>query len=60
MNFFMGHDFYKVVASRCGVSYLTKRLNQVLINHIQVTLPDIKLKVSNQLDKYSRELMTYG
>lgn len=34
MNFFMSHDFYKVVASRCGVAYLTKRLNQVLINHI--------------------------
>jgi dynamin 1-like protein len=46
MNYFIGHEFYKVVASRCGVQYLTKRLNQVLINHIQVTLPDIKIKVA--------------
>jgi hypothetical protein len=27
MTYFIGHDFYKVVASRCGVQYLTKRLN---------------------------------
>jgi len=45
INYFAGHQFYKGVASRCGVQYLTRRLNQVLINHIQVTLPDIKHKI---------------
>lgn len=27
MNYFIGHEFYKSVASRCGIQYLTKRLN---------------------------------
>lgn len=60
MMFFAGHEFFKVFSQRTGVAYLTKRLNQVLINHIQTTLPDIKMKVSTLLDKFNRELVTYG
>lgn len=60
MNFFMAHDYYKPLASRCGIYYLSKKLNQVLINHIQTTLPDLKARVAQHLDKYSRELILYG
>jgi replication fork clamp-binding protein CrfC len=60
MNFFLTHEWYKPMASRLGVQYLTRRLNQVLINHIQVTLPDIKMKIQSQLDKFQKELITYG
>lgn len=59
-NFFFTHEHYKPFANRCGVTYLTRRLNQVLINHIQMTLPDLKMKVQSQLDKFQKELMSYG
>lgn len=60
LMFFNTHEYFKPYANRCGVQYLTRRLNQVLINHIQQTLPDLKLRVNQQLDKYTKELITYG
>lgn len=59
-EFFRTHDYYKPLAAQSGAKYLARRLNQVLINHIQIVLPDLKMKVHLQLDKYSRELASYG
>lgn len=59
-NFFKSHEYFAPIAQFSGVNYLARRLNQVLINHIQNVLPDLKMKVQMQLDKYGRELSSYG
>lgn len=59
-DFFRKHDYFAPLAARSGVAFLARRLNQVLINHIQNVLPDLKMRVSLQLDKFTKELAGYG
>ncbi|EJD53005.1 hypothetical protein AURDEDRAFT_133839 [Auricularia subglabra TFB-10046 SS5] len=59
-NFFESHPAYKSKAQYCGTPYLARRLNQILMHHIKATLPDIKARIAQQLQRYNAELQTLG
>eukprot|EP00768_Dysnectes_brevis_P008779 gnl/Dysnectes_brevis/821_a906_3671.p1 GENE.gnl/Dysnectes_brevis/821_a906_3671~~gnl/Dysnectes_brevis/821_a906_3671.p1 ORF type:complete len:717 (+),score=271.75 gnl/Dysnectes_brevis/821_a906_3671:39-2153(+) len=59
-KFFKSSPFFRDIAHRQGVRVLTRRLNQILISHIQATLPDLRARCSDQLSKYVKELRGYG
>ena len=59
-DFFENHSSYRSKASYCGTPYLTRRLNTILMHHIKTTLPDIKQKISLNLNKYETELQSLG
>ncbi|GJE87963.1 dynamin family GTPase [Phanerochaete sordida] len=59
-EFFENHPAYKGKAQYCGTPFLARKLNMLLMHHIRATLPDIKQRISTQLQKYNAELMTLG
>ncbi|KAJ8093081.1 vacuolar protein sorting-associated protein 1 [Marasmius tenuissimus] len=59
-DFFENHPSYKGKAQYCGTPFLTRKLNMILMHHIRATLPDIKARISQQLQKYNAELITLG
>lgn len=59
-RFFESHSSYRHKANYCGTVYLAKRLNQILHNHIKNTLPDIKMRIDQNLKKYQVELAQLG
>eukprot|EP01103_Thecamoeba_quadrilineata_P011408 TRINITY_DN2716_c0_g1_i2.p1 TRINITY_DN2716_c0_g1~~TRINITY_DN2716_c0_g1_i2.p1 ORF type:complete len:144 (-),score=27.48 TRINITY_DN2716_c0_g1_i2:74-505(-) len=48
-EYFQQHPRYQSIANQCGTLYLSKTLNQILIDHISNTLPDLKALSSSQL-----------
>ncbi|KAJ4463471.1 Dynamin central region-domain-containing protein [Lentinula edodes] len=62
------HPSYKGKAHYCGTPFLARKLNilrslihlRILMHHIRATLPDIKARISSQLQKYNAELMQLG
>jgi len=59
-RFFRNHPRYSQIADRCGSQYLAKTLNQVLLRHIQRTLPDLKQRVSKMLGDARVEMAKYN
>jgi dynamin 1-like protein len=59
-QFFETHEAYRGKAQFCGTPYLAKRLNGILLNHIKLTLPDIKARIEKNLKKYQKELAELG
>lgn len=59
-QFFETHEAYRGKAQFCGTPYLAKRLNSILLNHIKLTLPDIKARIDKNLKKYQKELADLG
>ncbi|KAK7449785.1 vacuolar protein sorting-associated protein 1 [Stygiomarasmius scandens] len=59
-DFFENHPSYKGKAQYCGTPFLTRKLNMILMHHIRATLPDIKARITSQLQKYNAELMSLG
>ncbi|KAI0736807.1 Dynamin central region-domain-containing protein [Fomitopsis betulina] len=59
-QFFENHSSYKGKAQYCGTPFLARKLNVILMAHIRATLPDIKARISQQLQKYNSELQTLG
>ncbi|KAK5941087.1 vacuolar protein sorting-associated protein 1 [Knufia obscura] len=59
-DFFENHPSYRNKASYCGTPYLARKLNLILMMHIKQTLPDIKTRISNSLQKYQQELEQLG
>ena len=59
-EFFENHPSYRNKASYCGTPYLARKLNLILMMHIKQTLPDIKTRISNSLQKYQQELEQLG
>lgn len=59
-SFFELHPSYKGKAQYCGTPFLARKLNMILMQHIRATLPDIKARISQQLQKYTAELATLG
>ncbi|CAH1764959.1 24051_t:CDS:2 [Entrophospora sp. SA101] len=58
--FFKNHPAYRNIATRLGTSFLTKTLNNILMNHIRERLPDIKAHINALIGQTTQELMTYG
>lgn len=59
-DFFQNHPSYRSKAQYCGTPFLARKLNTILMHHIRNTLPDIKAKISSQLQKYQAELNSLG
>lgn len=59
-EFFENHPSYKGKAQFCGTPFLARKLNMILMHHIRATIPDIKARITQQLQKYNAELMTLG
>ncbi|WVF66885.1 hypothetical protein IAT40_001628 [Kwoniella sp. CBS 6097] len=59
-KFFEGHPSYAGKAQYCGTPWLARKLNIILMHHIRNTLPDIKARISQQLNKYQTELASLG
>ncbi|PCH38424.1 hypothetical protein WOLCODRAFT_136265 [Wolfiporia cocos MD-104 SS10] len=59
-QFFENHPSYKGKAQYCGTPFLARKLNVILMAHIRATLPDIKARISSQLQKYNAELQSLG
>ncbi|KAI0694150.1 Dynamin central region-domain-containing protein [Cerioporus squamosus] len=59
-KFFETHPSYSNKAQYCGTPFLARKLNVILMAHIRATLPDIKARISQQLQKYNAELQTLG
>lgn len=59
-KFFENHDSYSSKAQYCGTPFLAKKLNNILLNHIRATLPEIKAKIETALKKYQNELASLG
>lgn len=51
---------YKDIAHQNGISYLSKRLSQLLMNHIQNCLPDLKMEVDESLNEYEKNFKLCG
>jgi len=59
-QFFRSHRTLRSVASRCGIGYLSKRLNRILMDHILEALPDLKAQVQSLILENEAELRGYG
>ncbi|ODN76808.1 hypothetical protein L202_05410 [Cryptococcus amylolentus CBS 6039] len=59
-RFFENHASYASKAQYCGTPWLARKLNIILMHHIRNTLPDIKARISQQLNKYQTELASLG
>ncbi|KAI0692211.1 Dynamin central region-domain-containing protein [Cytidiella melzeri] len=59
-DFFENHQSYKGKSQYCGTPFLARKLNMILMHHIRATLPDIKARITQQLQKYNAELITLG
>ncbi|KIK03826.1 hypothetical protein K443DRAFT_676483 [Laccaria amethystina LaAM-08-1] len=59
-EFFENHPSYKGKAQFCGTPFLARKLNMILMHHIRATLPDIKARISQNLQKFNAELQTLG
>ncbi|KAJ7915543.1 Dynamin central region-domain-containing protein [Mycena leptocephala] len=59
-EFFDNHPSYRGKAQYCGTPFLAHKLNTILKLHIRNTLPDIKARITQQLQKFTTELQTLG
>jgi dynamin 1-like protein len=59
-DFFENHPSYKTKAQFCGTPFLARKLNMILMHHIRATLPDIKARISQNLQKFNAELLSLG
>ncbi|KAJ3031103.1 UNVERIFIED_CONTAM: vacuolar protein sorting-associated protein 1 [Siphonaria sp. JEL0065] len=59
-SFFENHASYRTRAQYCGTPFLARRLNVILLHHIRNTLPEIKAKIGQGLQKYQQELEQLG
>ncbi|EMD34409.1 hypothetical protein CERSUDRAFT_117286 [Gelatoporia subvermispora B] len=59
-DFFENHSSYKGKAQYCGTPFLARKLNVILMAHIRSSLPDIKARIQQQLQKYNIELAGLG
>ncbi|KDR81857.1 hypothetical protein GALMADRAFT_135252 [Galerina marginata CBS 339.88] len=59
-DFFENHASYKGKAQFCGTPFLARKLNMILMHHIRATLPDIKARISQNLQKFNAELLSLG
>ncbi|KAJ7090348.1 Dynamin central region-domain-containing protein [Mycena belliarum] len=59
-EFFENHPSYRGKAQYCGTPFLAHKLNTILKLHIRNTLPDIKARITQQLQKFTAELATLG
>ncbi|KAF7304935.1 hypothetical protein MKEN_01207800 [Mycena kentingensis (nom. inval.)] len=59
-EFFDNHPSYRGKSQYCGTPFLAQKLNSILKAHVRNTLPDIKARITQQLQRYTAELQSLG
>lgn len=59
-DFFRSHPAYRSIAHKCGTTYLSKSINQILMTHIRDRLPDIKARINTLIGQTEQELSNFG
>lgn len=59
-TFFENHQSYSFIKEQLGIQYLSRRLNEILVMHINDTLPSIKKEIDNMLYAKENELKYLG
>lgn len=59
-SFFETHPSYQSKSMFCGTLFLSRRLSLALMKHIKKCIPDIKNKISSLIQKYKKELDSFG
>lgn len=59
-EFFQKHPAYRSMGSRCGTPFLSKRLNQLLMDHIKATLPDLRNRIHSLTLENEQDLQGLG
>lgn len=60
VEYFKTHPAYRNIAHKQGTKYLSKTLNQVLLNHIRDKLPDMKARLNTLMGQTQQELNSFG
>lgn len=59
-HFFKTHPSYRSISHMCGIPYLARKLNQILINHIKRELPGLRVQIQSNISDLTEELQSYG
>eukprot|EP01129_Flabellula_baltica_P012964 TRINITY_DN5946_c0_g1_i1.p1 TRINITY_DN5946_c0_g1~~TRINITY_DN5946_c0_g1_i1.p1 ORF type:complete len:715 (+),score=175.37 TRINITY_DN5946_c0_g1_i1:355-2499(+) len=59
-TFFMTSSVYSSIAHRCGIPFLSSKLNKLLMNHIKKCLPELRQSVNSQLADARKRLQGIG
>eukprot|EP01006_Ploeotia_vitrea_P043141 TRINITY_DN66695_c0_g1_i1.p1 TRINITY_DN66695_c0_g1~~TRINITY_DN66695_c0_g1_i1.p1 ORF type:complete len:528 (+),score=100.45 TRINITY_DN66695_c0_g1_i1:939-2522(+) len=59
-QFFEKHNSYAHLASRMGTTYLAKTLNQILLQHIRATFPELKSRINEMMLQTKARLKQLG
>eukprot|EP00210_Caulerpa_lentillifera_P001828 g1758.t1 len=59
-SYFQDNTEYYEVIERCGVANLAQNLNKILVSHIQRLLPNLRMKISGQIERKTQEMKLYG
>ena len=59
-QFFEQNRLYSNMSERLGIKFLSSRLNQVLKQHIQKTIPKIKHEIEDMIEKNNKEILEIG
>jgi len=56
--FFRKSEYYGALSNRCGVPFLCRNLNEIIVKHIKKSLPLIRSKITSMLYQKEKELRT--
>ncbi|KAF4386276.1 hypothetical protein G4B88_003493 [Cannabis sativa] len=59
-TFFRDHPVYSGLPSSCGIPQLSRKLNQILEQHIRMALPSLKSELNSEMSVVGKELQKYG
>lgn len=59
-SFFENSDIYRPLADQSGTEFLSKKLNQLLLNHIRATLPKLKEQVDSLWVENQKQMEVLG
>ncbi|XP_062097341.1 dynamin-related protein 3A-like [Humulus lupulus] len=59
-KFFRDRPVYSGLSSCCGIHQLSRKLNQILEQHIRMALPSLKSELNSKMTAIVKELQTYG
>ncbi|KAF4358568.1 hypothetical protein F8388_014339 [Cannabis sativa] len=58
-TFFRDHPVYSGLPSSCGIPQLSRKLNQILEQHIRMALPSLKSELNSEMSVVGKELQKY-
>jgi dynamin 1-like protein len=56
--YFKSNEDYQAMSSRCGIPYLCRALNEIIVKHIKQCLPVLRSKITSCLYQKEKELKT--